>query len=124
MKLTSLLIVTTYASSLLITGCRDRTSAPSPESLAATTSPIVSAFQQAGGGDASTATVRGLHLFLSNHPELSHSFMFPCLNRQTTADANWIQSPEGRICYFASRVVAEKRVAGPEHEMTADTDQR
>jgi hypothetical protein len=48
--------------------------------------------------------------------------MIPCLQRQTTADSNWIQSPEGRICYYASEVVATRRFYGLDQKSTRNTD--
>lgn len=116
--------VLSVATILIATGCKPNAPGIGTSTPAAPTSKIIAKFQQAGGGDPATATPQGIQMFLTNHPDVSHSFMVPCLQRQATADSNWIQSPEGRICYFASEVVATRRFYGLDSKTAVNTDNR
>jgi hypothetical protein len=75
---------------------------------ASSKSDIVRQFQAAGGGNPDTADSQGIMIFLNQRPDLSKQLMLPCNDRMKTANANWTQTGEGKICASAAQVVATR----------------
>ena len=61
-------------------------------------SQIVTAFQNAGGGDVSQATPAGITSFLVQHEDLRKQLTPLCNEQKAKALANWSTSDEGKIC--------------------------
>ena len=61
-------------------------------------SQIVTAFQNAGGGDVSQATPAGITSFLAQHEDLRKQLTPLCNEQKAKALANWSTSDEGKIC--------------------------
>ena len=92
----------------IITGCRNG----KPGTHLPSESTVVSQFEAAGGGNPAAANPDGIALFLGQHPALSRQLLPICSQRQREADANWNQTPEGKICGVASQVVAYRNFYG------------
>ncbi len=61
-------------------------------------SPIVKAFQDAGGGDANQSTPDGIVQFLAKHEDVRDQITPLCGQAQSKAPADWSTTDEGRIC--------------------------
>ena len=61
-------------------------------------SQIVTAFQNAGGGDVSQAASAGITSFLTQHEDLRKQLTPLCNEQRVKATANWSTSDEGKIC--------------------------
>ena len=61
-------------------------------------SQILTAFQNAGGGDVAQATPQGISSFLAQHEDLSKQLPPLCNAQKAKAPADWSTSDEGRIC--------------------------
>jgi hypothetical protein len=61
-------------------------------------SQIMTAFQNAGGGDVSQATPAGITSFLAQHEDLRKQLTPLCNEQKAKALANWSTSDEGKIC--------------------------
>ena len=61
-------------------------------------SQIVTAFQNAGGGDVSQATPAGITSFLAQHEDLRKQLTPLCNEQKAKAPASWSTSNEGKIC--------------------------
>lgn len=61
-------------------------------------SQIVTAFQNAGGGDVSQAAPAGITSFLAQHEDLRKQLTPLCNEQRVKAPANWSTSDEGKIC--------------------------
>lgn len=61
-------------------------------------SQIVTAFQNAGGGDVSQAAPGGIASFLAQHEDLRKQLTPLCNAQRTKAPADWSASDEGKIC--------------------------
>ena len=61
-------------------------------------SQIVTAFQNAGGGDVSQAAQAGITSFLVQHEDLRKQLTPLCNEQKAKALANWSTSDEGKIC--------------------------
>lgn len=72
---------------LVLTGCKT-----------AEKSQIVTAFQNAGGGDVSQAAPGGVTSFLAQHEDLRKQLTPLCNAQRAKAPANWSSSDEGKIC--------------------------
>ncbi len=111
-----LLLVLAAASAFtgILAGCRN--TQQSQNSVAGNPQPaesaIVTQFKAAGGGDAATADLQGLGQFLGQHPDLSRKLIPACNDRQKTANANWNQTAEGKICSVAGQVVSLRNFYG------------
>ena len=61
-------------------------------------SQIVTAFQNAGGGDVAQATPQGISSFLAQHEDLRKQLTPLCDEHRAKAPANRSTSDEGKIC--------------------------
>jgi len=61
-------------------------------------SQILTAFQNAGGGDVAQATPQGISSFLAQHEDLRKQLTPLCNAQKAEAPAEWSTSDEGRIC--------------------------
>jgi hypothetical protein len=61
-------------------------------------SPIVTAFQHAGGGDVSNTARGSIAAFLSKHEELRRQLTPLCKQKQASAPAAWATTDEGKVC--------------------------
>ena len=61
-------------------------------------SPIVTAFQNAGGGDVGHATPGSISAFLSKHDDLRKQLTPLCKPKQASAPADWATTDEGKVC--------------------------
>jgi hypothetical protein len=61
-------------------------------------SPIVTAFQNAGGGDVDHATLGSISAFLSRHDDLRKQLTPLCKQKQAGAPADWATTDEGKVC--------------------------
>jgi len=61
-------------------------------------SQIVTAFQNAGGGEIAQATPKGISSFLAQHEDLRKQLTPLCDAQRTKAPADWSNSDEGKIC--------------------------
>jgi len=61
-------------------------------------SPIVAAFQKAGGGDVSKSTPDGIAQFLAKHDDVRKQITPLCQQRKGTAPADWTTTDEGKVC--------------------------
>ena len=61
-------------------------------------SPIVTAFQNAGGGDFDHATPGSISAFLAKHDDLRKQLTPLCKQRQANAPADWATTDEGKVC--------------------------
>jgi hypothetical protein len=61
-------------------------------------SQILTAFQNAGGGDVAQATPQGISSFLAQHEDLRKQLTPLCNAQKAKAPADWSTSDEGRIC--------------------------
>ena len=61
-------------------------------------SQILTAFQNAGGGDVAQATPQGISSFLAQHEDLRKQLTPLCNAKKAKAPADWSTSDEGRIC--------------------------
>ena len=61
-------------------------------------SQIVTAFQNASGGDVSQAASAGITSFLTQHEDLRKQLTPLCNEQRVKATANWSTSDEGKIC--------------------------
>ena len=61
-------------------------------------SQIVTAFQNAGGGEVAQATPQGISSFLAQHEDLRTQLTPLCNTQKAKAPADWSNSDEGRIC--------------------------
>ncbi len=61
-------------------------------------SPIVTAFQNAGGGEVSEATPEAISSFLTQHEDLRKQLTPMCNAQKAKAPVDWSTSDEGRIC--------------------------
>jgi hypothetical protein len=61
-------------------------------------SPIVSAFQNAGGGDVDHATPGSISAFLAKHDDLRRQLTLLCKQKQAGAPADWATTDEGKVC--------------------------
>ena len=61
-------------------------------------SQIVTAFQNAGGGDFAQATPQCISSFLAQHEDLRKKLTPLCNAQKAKAPADWYTSDEGRIC--------------------------
>ena len=61
-------------------------------------SQIVTAFQNAGGGDVAQATPQGISSFLAQHEDIRKQLTPLCNAQKAKAPADWSTSDEGRIC--------------------------
>jgi len=61
-------------------------------------SQIVSAFQNAGGGEVSQSTPEGILSFLTQHEDFRKQLTPLCNAQRAKAPADWSTSEEGRIC--------------------------
>ena len=61
-------------------------------------SQILTAFQNAGGGDVAQATPQGISSFLAQHEDLRKQLTPLCSAQKAKAPADWSTSDEGRIC--------------------------
>ena len=61
-------------------------------------SQIVMTFQNAGGGDVSTATPDGIAQFLAKHDDVRKQITPLCQQKQGDAPADWSTTDEGKIC--------------------------
>lgn len=61
-------------------------------------SPILTAFQNAGGGDISNAAPGSIRAFLSKHEELRKQLTPLCKQKQASAPADWTATDEGKVC--------------------------
>ena len=66
-------------------------------------SPIVTAFEGAGGGDVSKSTPDGISQFLAKHEVVRRQITPLCRQRQGNAPASWTTSDEGKVCAGNSR---------------------
>ena len=61
-------------------------------------SPIVTAFQNAGGGDVGHATPGSISAFLAKREDLRKQLTPLCKQRQAGAPADWATTDEGKVC--------------------------
>jgi hypothetical protein len=61
-------------------------------------SPIVTAFQNAGGGDVDHATPGSISWFLLKHDDLRKQLTPLCKEKQAGAPADWATTDEGKVC--------------------------
>ena len=61
-------------------------------------SPIVTAFQNAGGGDVDHATPGSISAFLAKHDDLRKQLTPLCKQKQAIAPADWATTGEGKLC--------------------------
>jgi hypothetical protein len=61
-------------------------------------SQILTAFQNAGGGDVAQATPQGISSFLAQHEDLRKQLTPLCNAQKAKAPAEWSTSDEVRIC--------------------------
>jgi hypothetical protein len=61
-------------------------------------SPIVTAFQNAGGGDFDHATPGSILAFLAKHDDLRKQLTPLCKKKQAGAPADWATTDEGKVC--------------------------
>ena len=61
-------------------------------------SPIVAAFQGAGGGDVSKSTPDGIAQFLAKHDDVRKQITPLCQQRKGSAPADWAATEEGKVC--------------------------
>ncbi|MHB1021611.1 MAG: hypothetical protein ACYC46_02215 [Acidobacteriaceae bacterium] len=72
---------------LLLAGCKT-----------AEKSQIVTAYQNAGGGDVSQTATEGITSFLTQHEDLRKQLTPLCNAQRAKAPADWSSSDEGKIC--------------------------
>ena len=61
-------------------------------------SPIVTAFQSAGGGAVDLATPGSISAFLAKREDLRKQLTPLCKQRQAGAPAGWATTDEGKVC--------------------------
>ena len=61
-------------------------------------SPIVAAFQQAGGGDVDQSTPDSIGQFLAKHEDVRKQLTPLCNQRKADAPADWTGTDEGKVC--------------------------
>lgn len=61
-------------------------------------SQIVTAFQNAGGGEIAQTTPESITSFLAQHEDLRKQLTPLCNERRAKAPANWSSSDEGKVC--------------------------
>jgi hypothetical protein len=61
-------------------------------------SPIITAFQNAGGGDVDHATPGSISAFLAKHDDLRKQLTPLCKQKQAIAPADWATTGEGKLC--------------------------
>ena len=61
-------------------------------------SQIVTAFQNAGGGELAQASPKGIASFLAQHEDLRKQLTPLCNAQRAKAPADWSTSNEGKIC--------------------------
>ena len=61
-------------------------------------SPIVTAFQNAGGGDVDHATPDSITAFLAKHEDLRKQLTPLCKQKSANASADWATTDEGKVC--------------------------
>ena len=61
-------------------------------------SPIVTAFQSAGGGDVDHATPDSIAAFLAKREDIRKQLTPLCNQRKTSAPADWATTDEGKVC--------------------------
>jgi hypothetical protein len=66
-------------------------------------SPIVTAFQQAGGGDVDHSTPDSIAQFLAKHEDVRKAITPLCAQRKVNAPADWTTTDEGKVCAGNSR---------------------
>jgi hypothetical protein len=62
------------------------------------TSPIVTAFHNAGGGDVDQATLDSIAQFLAKHEDLRKQLTPLCTEKKAIAPADWAATDEGKVC--------------------------
>lgn len=62
------------------------------------TSQIVTAFQNAGGGEVHDATELAISTYLAQHDDLRKQLTPLCAAQKAKAAADWASSDEGKIC--------------------------
>lgn len=72
---------------LLLAGCKT-----------AEKSSIVTAFQNAGGGEVAQATPESITSFLAQHEDLRKQLTPLCNEQRAKGPANWSASDEGKVC--------------------------
>ena len=77
----------TVAGLMMLAGCRH-----------VEQSPIVAAFQQAGGGDVDQSTPDSIGQFLAKHADVRKQLTPLCKQRNATAPADWTTTDEGKVC--------------------------
>jgi hypothetical protein len=75
------------AFSIMLAGCRH-----------VEKSPIVAAFQQAGGGDVDQSTPDSIGQFLAKHGDVRKQLTPLCNQRKVNAPADWTTTDEGKVC--------------------------
>jgi hypothetical protein len=61
-------------------------------------SPIVAAYQNAGGGDIDQSTPDSISQFLAKHEDARKQITPLCVQRKATASADWATTDEGKVC--------------------------
>jgi hypothetical protein len=61
-------------------------------------SPIVAAFQQAGGGDVDQSTPDSIGQFLAKHEDVRKQLTPLCNQKKANAPADWTTTDEGKVC--------------------------
>ena len=61
-------------------------------------SPIVAAFQQAGGGDVDQSTPDSIGQFLAKREDVRKQLTPLCNRKKTDAPADWATTDEGKVC--------------------------
>lgn len=61
-------------------------------------SPVVAAFQSAGGGDVDQATPDSIGQFLAKHEDVRKQITPMCLEKKANAPADWTTTDEGKVC--------------------------
>ena len=61
-------------------------------------SPIVAAFQQAGGGNVDQSTPDSIGQFLAKHEDVRKQLTPLCKQKKANAPADWTTTDEGKVC--------------------------
>ena len=61
-------------------------------------SPIVTAFQNAGGGDIDQSTPDSISQFLAKHEDVRKEITSLCAQKKANAPADWATTDEGKVC--------------------------
>ena len=61
-------------------------------------SPIVTAFNNAGGGDIDESTPDSISQFLAKHEDVRKQITPLCAQKKANAPADWATTDEGKVC--------------------------